>query len=552
MDSREFDSSHLGLDFGTSTTLLARSRGISGLEILPLGHATEWLPSIVGYDKHDSVPQVGEAAEGLLPGHIIRSVKRAITFNSESVSLDLNDSCLEVSADEIASMIVREALVRAGADALKGIAGIRAACPAMWDRDQRLRLLSILAECGLDVPLMDLIDEPIAAAIAWVNHRRLQSGEQVEGRLLVFDYGGGTLDVAVCDIEWDQDLPEITVMSCLGVPLAGDTLDDRLYAYARDQLISADGFEDSAEQRAAILREVRLAKERLSTSLETTLRLKPYGLADLQLTRAELEREFRPQLADAVDVAFGALKAARLRENSNLSTAEIRGLPYTELSTSVDFVLLAGGMSQVPAVGDELQKFFSRARVERIEPRSLGGVRSPQHLVVAGLVQDHSAYDGLNLHRPGFNIRLEWTSRSGATEGQDLYQAHSALYSTHAIQAGGLLGFRSSIKVPLDVRGTEGQIVVTSDSGQPLALRLDGVQIPGLPLVIHRSQEVVLTLKVDGRMLVSIDGQQPRFGHGGLRIERWQVVRGPSSARRQIDLITHEIDGPKNYPYPHK
>jgi hypothetical protein len=399
---------------------------------------------------------------------------------------------------------------------------------------------------------MDLIDEPIAAAIAWVNHRRLQSGEQVEGQLLVFDYGGGTLDVAVCDIKWVQDLPEITVMACLGVALAGDTLDDRLYAYVRRQLISTAGFEDSSEQQAAILREVRLAKERLSTSLETTLRLKPFGLADFHLTRSELESEFRPQLTDAVDVAFGALKAAKLQENSNLSTAELRGLLYTELSTSVNFVLLAGGMSQVPAVADEFKEHFPAARIERIEPRGVGGVRSPQHLVAAGLVQDNSTYDGLNLHRPGFNIRLEWTSKSGRAEGQDLYQAHSALYSTHAIQSGGLLGFRNSFKVPFDVRGTEGQIIVTTDSGLPLALRLDGIQIPGLPLVIHRGQEVVLTLKVDGRMLVSVDGHQPRFGNGGVRIDRWQAVRGPSSAGRPIDLTSHEFDGPKRFPYPHK
>ena len=55
----------LGLDFGTSTTLLAKTRGASGVEVMQLGKAEAWLPSIVGVRRRGDADIVGEEAEML-------------------------------------------------------------------------------------------------------------------------------------------------------------------------------------------------------------------------------------------------------------------------------------------------------------------------------------------------------------------------------------------------------------------------------------------------------------------------------------------------------
>ena len=74
-----------------------------------------------------------------------------------------------------------------------------------------------------------LIDEPVAAGVAWVTHQVTLRGRAIRGSLLVFDMGGGTLDVALLDVhaELGQD-PEISVLSSWGVDEAGDTLDEQI------------------------------------------------------------------------------------------------------------------------------------------------------------------------------------------------------------------------------------------------------------------------------------------------------------------------------------
>jgi molecular chaperone DnaK (HSP70) len=66
-------------------------------------------------------------------------------------------------------------------------------------------LLAIARRAGLPVAEAALVDEPVAAGIAWLTYRFLAHGERPTGSLLVFDMGGGTLDVAVLSVAgWAQ------------------------------------------------------------------------------------------------------------------------------------------------------------------------------------------------------------------------------------------------------------------------------------------------------------------------------------------------------------
>ncbi|MEE3922061.1 Hsp70 family protein [Micromonospora sp. BRA006-A] len=88
-----------------------------------------------------------------------------------------------------------------------------------------------------------------------------------EGRLLVFDMGGGTLDIAVLDIVGGAR-PEVSVLTALGTAYAGDMLD---HAIARDLFedLGGRGFDLEAVphpelMRALVLRAARDAKVNLS------------------------------------------------------------------------------------------------------------------------------------------------------------------------------------------------------------------------------------------------------------------------------------------------
>ena len=550
------EGSFVGLDFGTTTTMLARTRGAGGVEVIPVGRATAWMPSVVGFSARGGDAVVGEDAETLPVGHARRSIKRAITFNEETVRLHLIDGPVEKPADELAVGVIREALRRGNWTSLKDQAsGVRAGCPAMWDRGQRARYRAILAEAGLKVEPGEIIDEPIAAAVAWVNYRRQSFDDRVEGRLVVFDFGGGTLDIAVCDVSWRLDAPEITILSCLGIPFAGDKLDEDLVAYLNDQLTADDRYTGSSEQNSAVEREVRLAKEALSVEQEAVLRLSGYGLPDLRLSRAELEQVFRAQLATALDQVSAALRAALLRERNHLDPVGLRALTPEALDPSVNFVLLAGGMSRIPAVGDALQARFTQARVERVGDSFTGGIDGPQHLVVAGLIYDTDTYDRLNLHRPGFDVFVEWRSRTSTQwHERSIYRAHTPLYTPNDIYSNNADPcYRDEVTIPRDERVAEGRLVVRAETGERLDLRLDDMPIDGLPLQMNGGSVVGLKMYVDGRLVVWVDSHEARFGpHGGLRVEQWPVFRGPHAKRRSLDFRTGEYRPPKVFDYPHK
>jgi hypothetical protein len=349
-------------------------------------------------------------------------------------------------------------------------------------------------------------------------------------------------------------MPEITILSCLGIPFAGDTLDEGLFDYLRPQLESDGEYTGSPEQTAIVQREIRFAKEALSSEQEAVLRLAGFGLADLRLARAELEQVFRPQLEEALSYVSAALRAALLRQRNGLSPADLRALTPKDLDPSVDYVLLAGGMSRIPAVGDELQGRFITARVERVGDSFTGGIDGPQHLVVAGLIHDTATYDRLNLHRPGFDIFVEWQSRTSPKwEAVPIYHAHTPLYTKLDIYNNNSHpGYRGTVSLPLDARVAAGRLVVRSEGGEELGLRLDDHPIEGLPLTLNGGSSVVLKLYVDGEMGVWVDGHEARFGgYGGLRVEQWPVFRGPRSVRRTVDFRTSGYGEPKVFEYPH-
>jgi len=154
----------LGLDFGTTTTLLATDAGL-----VSLGPLREWMPSLVGFDDDGSI-LVGEAAETGMPGQTIRSIKRAITRRQRTIRVDAPWGQRQIDADEFIVAVLRETVRRAEAAGLdlSEPGGTTIGCPAIWDGDQRRRYLRLLRKAGIAARPIDLVDEPIAAGISWI------------------------------------------------------------------------------------------------------------------------------------------------------------------------------------------------------------------------------------------------------------------------------------------------------------------------------------------------------------------------------------------------
>ncbi len=510
----------VGVDFGTATTLVATRPGWGPATVLPIGRANPWLPSVARLTPHGLV--VGEAAEDAGPDQI-RSVKRAITERRDSVTVDDADGPQEVPADAVVIAILAELVARARhlRRGEEEPATVRLGCPAMWDGAQRRRLVALAAAAGLAVTDADVIDEPVAAGLAWLTHRYLGHGERPTGRLLVFDMGGGTLDIAVLAVEGGPE-PAVSVLSCLGVPLAGDALDT---AIARDIAaeMAANRIDIGLHPRpglawALLERAARETKLRLTHTDEHPILL-PRELAypaPVRYRRAQLEAAFGAQLDGAESLVVSALRAARLTGGGQ-SLGQVRALRREDLAADVDFVLLAGGMSRIPYVRQRLAALFPHATVYD----DAGG--APEETVVAGLAGAHG-YERIALHRPGFDLVLEWDGGR-----HTLYEAFTPLYQPWEVYSGhSELGYeRRVLADELPGAGT-GLLRVRSTSGRPVALAMDGSTVDGL--AVRFGADVVFRAYADGRISIVDAGGPVRVrcaawpvltDHAALTLQRW-------------------------------
>src|SRR3954454_4267331 len=103
----------VGVDFGTSTSLVAERAGRRPVEIAPLGRTTRWFPSLAGY-RGDALV-VGEDADDLPTDQIIRSIKRAITDDLEYVTVAGSAGSRDVRADDVILAVLSEIGRRAAA-----------------------------------------------------------------------------------------------------------------------------------------------------------------------------------------------------------------------------------------------------------------------------------------------------------------------------------------------------------------------------------------------------------------------------------------------------
>lgn len=516
-------SHQVGIDFGTSTILVASKVGLEPARVLPIGRATPWMPSLIGRAAGRWV--VGEEAGSLAERSLVRSVKSNLYSGTPSIQVSGADGSTEVLEVQGAVTRMLSEVARRAEDVGMPLdrVPLRMSCPANWAAPPRGALVAAAGAAGLDASVNRMLDEPISAGVSWVMGRYLRNEPSPDGNVLVFDYGGGTLDVAVLRVTAATP-PEITVLASSALFEAGDRLDELIGSEVREDL--RDELPQEARNLAAeeLDRLFRLAatrlKESLSTSedVETAISFGAGRPLIVPYTRPSLEAAFAPMMDRALRRVWATLRATELRRRGAASPDAIRTMTEAELARNVSYVLLAGGMSRVPAVAASLARAFPTAQIIR-DP----SVATPEEAVVAGLVHEEVVSE-LNLDRPAFDMRAVFVApSSGAIVGeQSLYDAFTPLYSQDQILRGeSQLG-----------RGA----TVANRSGQRVIARLECVGIDGVvvPLYVNGRNDVTLDadLRPHGqtRFKLYVDGRVV-FGHHELRVDRWPVIRGGPNNR---------------------
>ncbi|MHA6617002.1 Hsp70 family protein [Pseudonocardia sp. DLS-67] len=348
----------LGIDLGTTRTAAAIGRldaRPGETEIVNLGDRASAVPSVL-YLGDDGSVVVGEAAERRAvssPDHVVREFKRRI---GDPTPLIVGGR--PWAPEDLSARLVRWVVDRVAQREAGPAARIAVTLPASWGPHKTERLGGALAGQGLQV---SYLAEPQAAALHYASAERVEPGSTIA----VYDFGGGTFDAAVVHKDGHT-------FKLLGRPegvdrLGGIDFDEIVFEHVMAGMPEAfEGLDESdpavLSAIAAIRRECVEAKEALSSDTEVSIPvLTPRAQGSVRMHRSEFEAAIRPQVEDTVDALQRAVGSA--------------GLAPQQLSA----VLLVGGSSRIPLVGQLVSELLGRPVTVDVDPKnaiSMGAVLS--------------------------------------------------------------------------------------------------------------------------------------------------------------------------------
>lgn len=337
----------LGIDLGTTNSVISYFRDQSKQpETIDVsdGFGKAPLPSVVQYrDGGEWV--VGEEAFRsikLYPDSTVRSIKR-VMGTGKTVRLGGKD----YRPEEISAKILEELISSVhGMNPKAEIAGLVVSVPYGFDDAAKKDTIRACELAGLGESLICLIEEPKAASLAMNFNKRLNDKE----RILVFDFGGGTLDITIFEVaEESPELIKLTVISEGGdARHGGDNLDELLTAKCYEWIKAKSGVSPEnivPENRAEVELRAREAKERLS------------GAKSFRVPFTFLIPPFAENLTREAfcDMARGFIDKTRSLVLKALRNAYTGALSPSDISR----VLLEGGSSTAPWVREMLISIFN-------------------------------------------------------------------------------------------------------------------------------------------------------------------------------------------------
>ena len=357
----------VGIDLGTSTSEVAVLKdGRPHIIREVAGSRQGVLPSVVGVGSGGEV-RIGEPAEAMAvarPGFSVAEVKRDM---GKAIRIPM--AGMEHSPQEISAMILRHLKVEAEKYLGQPVTDAVITVPARFNELQRRATLDAGELAGLRV--RRLINEPTAAAIAYGLER-----PGADERIIVYDLGGGTLDVTLLELSEGV----LDVLSSVGNDqLGGKDLDDRLMSWIAAEsrrLVDVD-LEASVALRQRLKATAKKAKEDLSGCESVTISMPFVGLTP---SREPINLEFELSRVTFERLVEDLVLSTRILLDQALA---VRGVSPSQVNT----ILLVGGSTRVPLVRKVVSDFFGgRALRTELSPEEAVALGAA---VVAGL-EDHA------------------------------------------------------------------------------------------------------------------------------------------------------------------
>jgi actin-like ATPase involved in cell morphogenesis len=344
----------VGFDFGTTNSLIASIQG--GRAINYLDDEGLPVPSVVCYEGASKIvgrgakERLAEAGLGI-KGNVVRSPK--FLLGQESVFIEgVERSPVDIVSDVVGYVAQQATESRRGLE-LGQVDKAVVTIPVDMEGHKRAALRDAFRSAGINI--VHFIHEPLAALYGFFRAQRdlEQALRQYDSKLiLVFDWGGGTLDLTLCHLSEGM---LVQIRNDGTDEVGGDAFDDLLRNEMIKRVMEQRGYDETVKHYPDAMSRLLHRCERAKIDLSTREKVELYVDSffrdvadddlDYSLTRNDLEEIVLPLLDK------GLKRISKLLDSADVSPAQV-------------FACIAtGGMANMPAIKSRLHEWFGAQRV---------------------------------------------------------------------------------------------------------------------------------------------------------------------------------------------
>lgn len=234
------------------------------------------------------------------------------------------------------------------AESYTGLSGIKNAVltvPAYFNDLQRFSVKLSAEMAGLNI--LRIINEPTAAAIAYNLNKDAQKF------ILVFDMGGGTLDISLLEYTGDENIYNV-LGTCGDMHMGGEDFDNKIYSYCLSEFLkkhkldieSVNRLLNNSKCKAKLKQHAEIAKKNLSVKTITNIFIEEFfeGLdLTVPLSRTKFEDICSAEFSKCKNIIWDILKLSSIDAHA------------------VDSIVLVGGATRMPKIKEIITNIFNKA-----------------------------------------------------------------------------------------------------------------------------------------------------------------------------------------------